>query len=1256
MKKNLVSVFIPSYNYARYLGAAIDSILTQSYTDWELIIIDDASTDNSAELIERYRRRYPDKIRSVLLKENIGQARTSTMGFGMALGEFLAPLAADDLARPNRLAEGVAYLRQQPRIAAAFSRVGYIDSDGRPLPSGAGIFNQEFDNLRWRLLAGNFLCATTPVIRLATLREVGILNPGLGFVEDYDLWLRLLDHHELVRVDGTWVDYRVHGENLSYAKNRQEQKFGPLYESVAVAVRAMQRWPLARLHAFQAKAGTPGYQKEAAAVQVRLAETCLALEQAFFAQMTDAGLPSPKQGVAAAYSFILDALQNDPANTRAQSLLVDIYGLLGDSKRAAGGKSCSLGEMATHGKLPAAAEAPTEEKSGTGQELSSYENWAKLFGLNQLEARQYERLASAGGLKARFHLATILPEGEENKLVATLKSIAAQSHASVLFTVVAGSDAPPGFAGERLRWIRADHEPLAAVNQSLIREDATWVGLIRCGDQIAEATLTIAAENIDRLPLLKAIYTDDDCVGVDGHIHSPRLKPEPDFTLLRSTNYAEGLVLTRWDAFVALGGFDASMHLAATYDLLLKQSERELPSAFGHLRGPLLHRLMPRLINPDAQARALAAHLERTRTVAAIGPGPVPESIRIDYALAATPLVSLIVPTRDRLSLLSRCIESILEKTTYAAYEIVIVDHGSSKEETRGYLRGLSSLNDPRFRVVQFSGAFSLAALFNAGASQAKGSYLLFLHDDVAVLHNNWIDKLLAHGLRPGIGAVGARLVTADGKLQHAGIVLGLSGVAELVGSGAALDDPGELGRYALEQEVAASSSACLLVRQNTFASLNGFDQTQYPIFLPEVDFCLRMAAAGWKTVWTPQATLLHDGPSRLAEAAKSAPLAPAERRQAWSQETEALLQRWLPQLARDPHYSSLYSLHPPAFRICDDSLLARDVLPWKPLPRILAQPADRHACGLYRVSAPLLALAKDGQVQGWDSMAFYSPLEIERYSPDSVVFQRPFTDLQLDFIERTARYSKSLRVFELDDLITSTPESNVNRQGFPHDLATRLKKAAAGCDRLVVSSEPLAQALKKWHSDIRVVNNYLPSERWLPHRGGRQEGGKPRVGWSGAYGHEGDLQMMQGIFTELRDEVHWVVFGDCPAGLRPLIHEIHELVPIAQYPAKLASLNLTLAIAPLEINAFNEAKSHLKVLEYGILGYPVICTDIAPYQGDYPVTRVRNQTRDWIKAIREMLTDLDECARQGDLLRSYVIENWLLENNLEAWKKAWLN
>jgi hypothetical protein len=149
-------------------------------------------------------------------------------------------------------------------------------------------------------------------------------------------------------------------------------------------------------------------------------------------------------------------------------------------------------------------------------------------------------------------------------------------------------------------------------------------------------------------------------------------------------------------------------------------------------------------------------------------------------------------------------------------------------------------------------------------------------------------------------------------------------------------------------------------------------------------------------------------------------------------------------------------------------------------------------------------------------------------------------------------------------------------------------------------------------------------------------------------------LAIIAEVVKVLQDEAEWVFFGLCPEGTRSLV-EYHGGVVKNIYPSKLASLNLDLALSPLQDNPLNHAGSHMPLLEYGALGYPVIATDITPYRGAYPITRVRNRTQDWIDAIREHVSDLDELARRGDALRDYVEGNWMLEDNLDVWLKAWM-
>ncbi|BCQ45647.1 hypothetical protein ERHA55_31740 [Erwinia rhapontici] len=197
---------------------------------------------------------------------------------------------------------------------------------------------------------------------------------------------------------------------------------------------------------------------------------------------------------------------------------------------------------------------------------------------------------------------------------------------------------------------------------------------------------------------------------------------------------------------------------------------------------------------------------------------------------------------------------------------------------------------------------------------------------------------------------------------------------------------------------------------------------------------------------------------------------------------------------------------------------------------------------------------------------------------------------------------------------------------------------------------------MSSMHPQILVVKNRLPADIWEPLHSLRNQGKKPRVGWAGGSSHRGDLEMIVDIIKEFAHDVEWVFFGMCPEKLRPYIHEYHQGVDISLYPEKLASLNLDLALAPVEDNIFNACKSNLRLLEYGVCGIPVICSNVACYtDDDLPVTRVNNRFIDWRDAIRMHLADQDASARMGAELQTAVRRDWMLTgNNVVEWATAW--
>jgi len=265
----LVSFAIPSYNHEKYVGEMLDSCLAQTYPNIEVVIVDDASPDGSRKIIEDYVRRYPGIVRAEFNSTNLGPALTARKAVRLTRGEFIAGIGSDDVSLPHRIAAGMELLLANPALGAVFSKAEIIDETGRTIDSPiAQVFNCEYDDIRWRLLSGNFLCGPSMLVRGDLVRKVSP-NPSLGYVEDFDQCLRILDTHELLRVDDVWVKYRSHGKNLS-VHTRETIPFAGNYETAISILSALERWPLEKLIAFQAPPGSPEFKQEVALACCRM--------------------------------------------------------------------------------------------------------------------------------------------------------------------------------------------------------------------------------------------------------------------------------------------------------------------------------------------------------------------------------------------------------------------------------------------------------------------------------------------------------------------------------------------------------------------------------------------------------------------------------------------------------------------------------------------------------------------------------------------------------------------------------------------------------------------------------------------------------------------------------------------------------------------------------------------------------------------------------------------------------------------------
>lgn len=445
----------------------------------------------------------------------------------------------------------------------------------------------------------------------------------------------------------------------------------------------------------------------------------------------------------------------------------------------------------------------------------------------------------------------------------------------------------------------------AASNSALSLATGDWIALMDQDDILSEHALFWVAKRINDCPDTQLIYSDEDKIDEFGVRSQPYFKPDWNSDLFLSQNVFCHLGVIRVDLMHKVGGFRLEFEGAQDYDLVLRCIEHVSPSQIQHIPRVLYHWRMhaaSTALSGNAKPyavvageRALNEHCQRTgvdAVVEHVGPG-----YRIRYALPAVePLVSLIIPTRNAHELLRQCVDSITSLTSYQSYEIVIVDNGSDDLESLAYFTELA--HRPNISVIRDDGEFNYSAINNLAVRQARGSVIGLINNDVEVISPDWLGEMVSIALQPGVGAVGARLLYPDRRLQHGGVVLGIGGVAGH--SHKYLDEwqSGYFSRARLIQSYSAVTAACLVVRKDRYLEVGGLNEKELKVAFNDVDFCLRLREIGLRNVWTPYAELFHH-----ESATRGAEISPAKQSR-FNSEVDYMLKRWDHWLSNDPAYS----------------------------------------------------------------------------------------------------------------------------------------------------------------------------------------------------------------------------------------------------------------------------------------------------------------------------------------------------------------
>jgi GT2 family glycosyltransferase len=471
-------------------------------------------------------------------------------------------------------------------------------------------------------------------------------------------------------------------------------------------------------------------------------------------------------------------------------------------------------------------------------------------------------------------------------------------------------------ADPRVRFVVRDSNGhiAEASNSALALARGDYVALLDHDDLLPEHALYMVARYIARFPEGRLFYSDEDKITAEGGRTTPYFKPDWNPQLALSQNVFSHLGVFETALMRSVGGFRSAFVGSQDYDLMLRCVDAAGHDAVVHIPHVLYHwRLGQGSTAQNVEAkpyaalardRAVTEHLQRAGLSAALidDDGPLAQP-RVRYQVSTpTPMVSIIIPTRDGLALLRQCVDSIFAKTAYERFEILIVDNGSVEPETLSYL---SEVDGQRgIRVLRDDAPFNFSALNNRAAAVAQGDFLCLLNNDVEVISPDWLQEMVALAALPDSGAIGARLWYPNDTLQHGGIVLGLGGIAGHMHLGLRRWQLGYFLRAACTQNVSAVTAACLVIRASIYREVGGLDE-RLAVAFNDVDFCIRVLEAGYRNIWTPYAELYHH-----ESATRGSDMNPEKYRR-FVEEVRWMEARWPARLAHDPAYNPNLAVEP---------------------------------------------------------------------------------------------------------------------------------------------------------------------------------------------------------------------------------------------------------------------------------------------------------------------------------------------------------
>lgn len=555
------------------------------------------------------------------------------------------------------------------------------------------------------------------------------------------------------------------------------------------------------------------------------------------------------------------------------------------------------------------------------QDVSSYSEWIENIEAQSLPSKtRVSKMLQAFGYKPLISIVLPVFNPAEKFLRECLDSVINQSYRKWELCIADDASTDPEVEAVLKEYQRKDKRIKVALrsknghisrtsNTALTLATGEFVALLDHDDTLSQDALLFVVEALNREPGAELIYTDEDKLDLDGARFDPHFKSDWNPDLLYSQNYVSHLGVYKKSLIDTVGGFRVGYEGSQDYDLLLRCLRHITHAQIVHIPRILYHWRMSegstalssnqKSYTTDAGLKALKYHFAKNNAPAVkVSAGPAANTYRVRWPLPKKqPLVSLIIPTRDRRSLTEVAVRSILTKTTYKNYEIIILDNGSTEPDALEFFRTIQR-EDVRVRVIRYDYPFNYSAINNFGVSHAKGSIIGLVNNDVEVITPGWLSEMVSHALRPEVGCVGAKLYYSNDTVQHAGVICSLGGVAGHSHKHFPRSHPGYFYRLMLPQNLSAVTAACLIVRREIFEEVGGLDELNLKVAFNDVDFCLKVWSSGYLNVWTPYAELYHY--ESISRGAEDSP----EKVDRFQREINFMKEKWGENLERDRFYN----------------------------------------------------------------------------------------------------------------------------------------------------------------------------------------------------------------------------------------------------------------------------------------------------------------------------------------------------------------